>query len=80
MHVPRISDFLLKLYYGSIKACFWFIFLQGVKEAAHRDYKAILSTSDKSDPKEDRDMAKAARRYRLSYLTSPYASTPYMSI
>mmetsp|Transcript_54524 Transcript_54524/g.88382 ORF Transcript_54524/g.88382 Transcript_54524/m.88382 type:complete len:106 (+) Transcript_54524:139-456(+) len=35
---------------------------KGAKEAAHRDYKAILSTSDKSDPKEDRDIAKAARR------------------
>uniref|UniRef100_A0A7S0HYY8 Uncharacterized protein n=1 Tax=Hanusia phi TaxID=3032 RepID=A0A7S0HYY8_9CRYP len=32
------------------------------REAAQRDYKAILSTSEKIDPSQDREAAKAARR------------------
>jgi len=34
----------------------------GAKQAAQRDYKAILSTSDKADPQQDRDIGLCVKR------------------
>lgn len=38
----------------------------GAKEAAQRDYKAILSTTDTSDPQQEREAAKASRRKEIT--------------
>uniref|UniRef100_A0A7S4KU15 Uncharacterized protein n=1 Tax=Guillardia theta TaxID=55529 RepID=A0A7S4KU15_GUITH len=68
-HAPDLADRVMEAqaHYAqrmnqSMESAVMFKGKNKAREAAQRDYKAILSTSEKIDPNQDREAAKAARR------------------